>query len=84
MLSDLSFPGENARSWEALGEARPGHAHPGLSVVRGRGTTNPQGRQLRLEKPLERPLDGKQIQLSNLKETSPGCSSEALMLELKL
>ena len=58
--------------------------HPGLSAVRGRGTTNPQGWQLWLEKPLERPLDGKEIQLSILKELSPGCSSEALMLELKL
>ena len=30
-----SFPGENARSWGALGEARPGQSS--LSVFKGRG-----------------------------------------------
>ena len=36
-----------------------------------------------LEKTLESPLDCKEIQ-SILKEISPGCSSEGLMLKLKL
>ena len=36
-----------------------------------------------LEKTLESPLDCKEIQ-SILKETSPGCSLEGLMLKLKL
>ena len=37
-----------------------------------------------LEKTLESPLDCKEINQSNLKEISPGCSLEGLMLKLKL
>ena len=37
-----------------------------------------------LEKTLESPLDCKEIQPSILKEISPGCSLEGLMLRLKL
>ena len=37
-----------------------------------------------LEKTLESPLDCKEINQSILKETSPGCSLEGLMLKLKL
>ena len=37
-----------------------------------------------LEKTLESPLDSKEIQQSILKEISPGCSLEGLMLKLKL
>ena len=37
-----------------------------------------------LEKTLESPLDCKEIQQSILKETSPGCSLEGLILRLKL
>ena len=37
-----------------------------------------------LEKTLESPLDCKEIQLVILKEISPGCSLEGLMLKLKL
>ena len=37
-----------------------------------------------LEKTLESPLDCKEIQQSVLKEMSPGCSLEGLMLKLKL
>ena len=37
-----------------------------------------------LEKTLESPLDYKEIQLSILKEISPGCSLEGLMLKPKL
>ena len=37
-----------------------------------------------LEKSLERPLDCKEIQRYVLKEISPGCSLEGLMLKLKL
>ena len=37
-----------------------------------------------LEKALESPLDCKEIWQSILKETSPGCSLEGLMLKLKL
>ena len=37
-----------------------------------------------LEKTLETPLDCKEIQESILKEISPGCSLEGLMLKLKL
>ena len=37
-----------------------------------------------LEKTLESPLDCKEIQQSILKEISPGCSLERLMLKLKL
>ena len=37
-----------------------------------------------LEKTLESPLDGKEVQLSILKEISPGYSLEGLMLKLKL
>ena len=37
-----------------------------------------------LEKTLESPLECKEIQQSILKETSPGCSLEGLMLRLKL
>ena len=37
-----------------------------------------------LEKTLESPLDCKEIQLVHLKEISPGCSLEELMLKLKL
>ena len=37
-----------------------------------------------LVKSLEGPLDCKEIQPSNLKEISPGCSLEGLMLKLKL
>ena len=37
-----------------------------------------------LEKTLEGPLDCKEIQPSILKEISPGCSLEGLMLRLKL
>ena len=37
-----------------------------------------------LEKTLESPLDFKAIQPSILKEISPGCSLEGLMLKLKL
>ena len=37
-----------------------------------------------LEKTLESPLDWKEIQPSFLKEISPGCSLEGLMLKLKL
>ena len=36
-----------------------------------------------LEKTLESPLDCKEIQPSILKEISPGCSLEGLMLKLK-
>ena len=36
-----------------------------------------------LEKTLENPLDCKEIQQSILKEFSPGCSLEGLMLKLK-
>ena len=36
-----------------------------------------------LEKTLESPLDCKEIQRSILKEISPGCSLEGLMLKLK-
>ena len=39
---------------------------------------------LLLEKTLERPSDCKEINQSILKETSPGCSLEGLMLRLKL
>ena len=37
-----------------------------------------------LEKTLESPLDCKEIQQSILKEISPGCSLEGMMLKLKL
>ena len=37
-----------------------------------------------LEKTLESPLDCKEIHQSSLKEISPGCSLEGLMLRLKL
>ena len=37
-----------------------------------------------LEKTLESPLDCKEIQQSIVKEISPGCSLEGLMLKLKL
>ena len=37
-----------------------------------------------LGKSLESPLDCKEIQRSTLKEISPGCSLEGLMLKLKL
>ena len=37
-----------------------------------------------LEKTLESPLDFKEIQPVHLKEISPGCSLEGLMLKLKL
>ena len=37
-----------------------------------------------LEKTLESPLDCKEIQPSILKEISPGCSLEGVMLKLKL
>ena len=37
-----------------------------------------------LEKTLENPLDCKEINQSILKEISPGCSLEGLMLKLKL
>jgi len=37
-----------------------------------------------LEKTLENPLDCKEINQSILKEISPGCSLEGLMLNLKL
>ena len=37
-----------------------------------------------LEKTLESSLDCKEIQPVHLKETSPGCSLEGLMLKLKL
>jgi len=37
-----------------------------------------------LEKILESPLDCKEIEQSILKEISPGCSLELLMLKLKL
>ena len=37
-----------------------------------------------LVKTLESPLDCKEINQSILKETSPGCSLEGLMLKLKL
>ena len=37
-----------------------------------------------VEKTLESPLDFKEVQLSILKEISPGCSLEGLMLKLKL
>ena len=37
-----------------------------------------------LEKTLESPLDCKEIQQSIIKEISPGCSLEGLMLKLKL
>ena len=37
-----------------------------------------------LEKSLESPLDSKEIHQSILKEISPGCSLEGLMLKLKL
>ena len=37
-----------------------------------------------LEKTFESPLDCKEIQQSILKEISPGCSLEGLMLKLKL
>ena len=37
-----------------------------------------------LEKTLESPLDCKEIQQSILKETSPGCSLQGLILRLKL
>ena len=37
-----------------------------------------------LEKTLESPLDCKEIQTSILKEISPGCSLEGLMLKLQL
>ena len=37
-----------------------------------------------LEKTLESPLDCKQINQSIIKEISPGCSLEGLMLKLKL
>ena len=30
-----SFPGENARSWEALGEARPGQSSLSAGALRG-------------------------------------------------
>ena len=37
-----------------------------------------------LEKTLESPLDCKEIQPIHSKEISPGCSSEGMMLKLKL
>ena len=37
-----------------------------------------------LEKTLDSPLDCKEIQPVHLKEISPGCSLEGLMLKLKL
>ena len=37
-----------------------------------------------LEKTLESPLDCKEIQQSILKDISPGCSLEGMMLKLKL
>ena len=40
--------------------------------------------RLRQEKTLESPLDCKEINQSILKEISPGCSLEGLMLKLKL
>ena len=39
---------------------------------------------MELEKTLESPLDCKEIQQSILKEISPGCSLEGLILKLKL
>ena len=39
---------------------------------------------LLLEKTLERPSDCKEVNQSILKEISPGCSLEGLMLRLKL
>ena len=39
---------------------------------------------MELEKNLESPLDCKEIHQSILKEISPGCSVEGLMLKLKL
>ena len=39
---------------------------------------------MELEKTLESPLDCKEIQPSILKDISPGCSLEGLMLKLKL
>ena len=41
-------------------------------------------RTVMLEKTLESPLDCTEIQPSILKEISPGCSLERLMLKLKL
>ena len=40
--------------------------------------------ELVLEKTLESPLDCKEIQPVHLKEISPGCSLEGLMIKLKL
>ena len=37
-----------------------------------------------LEKTLESPMDCKEIQPSILKEISPGCSLEGMMLKLKI
>ena len=37
-----------------------------------------------LEKTLESPLDFKEVQQSILKEISPGCSLEGMMIKLKL
>ena len=37
-----------------------------------------------LEKTLESPLDCKEVQPVHLKEISPGCSMEGMMLKLKL
>ena len=37
-----------------------------------------------LDKPLDSPLDRKKIKSVNLKEISPDCSLEGLMLKLKL
>ena len=37
-----------------------------------------------LEKTLESPLDCKEVKQSILKEISPGCSLEGMMLKLKL
>ena len=38
-----SFPGENARSWEALGEARPGQSSLSAGALRWGGGPSPRG-----------------------------------------
>ena len=43
-----SFPGENARSWEALGEARPGQSSLSAGAVRYRAWAH-AGKDLRQE-----------------------------------
>ena len=59
------------------GDSRVTYLIPVLGRSPGVGSGYP-------EKTLESPLDCKEIQVVHLKEISPGCSLEELMLKLKL